>query len=1029
MKLPEICIRQPVLAIVLSLVLTVLGCVGFQRLEIRFFPKLQLPQVNISTSFEGASAVLMENQITTLIENAIAGVDNIQSISSTSRSGSSSISVQFRLGGDLETEAAQIRDKVSGIQDKLPSDVSPPTISVGVSGSSVVGMSFVDKKMTLQDAREYLIRNVQPLFRQLPGVAGVSVNGSTDYAMRIWLNPAKMAARDVTVADIKSAIRANNIYFPAGAFRGKTRNYSIISDTRLKNAKEFSSIIVKNTSTGVVRLSDVSDVQLGLRGFYDIPMRIGDQKGLAIQVSPLGSANPISVANEVVKKFEQIKKNLPSGMQAELLYNNAVFLQSAINEAFISIVEAVVLVILVVILFLGSFRAASIPIVTIPISLIAVFFVIQLMGFSINVMSLLAMVLAIGLVVDDAIVMLENIHRHIESGLSPLQAAFVGSKEIAFPVLVMGLTLVAVYAPVGFVQGYTSELFKEFAFTLAAAVVISAFIALSLSPMMCSKLLRPKTEEGAFLAFVDRFFERLSMAYRSLLLVVIRARTLVVVACIAVAAFGYVLVQHIPSEFLPSEDYGQVDIGISAPPGSSLEYTELYAKKIMALLAKVPEIQQTMFQNRAGYIGISCYLKPWDQRSRTSQEVAKALNPILAQIPGVDAIAVVPDIVSYGESGRGLTLYFMTAKSYESLLGPINKMMSILKAYPGVQSPSTGLKFDSQQFAIQIKRDLAAELGVSLTDIADTVQAMMSGIHQTNVQSDGHNYEVWMQMRKQDLMSFDSLGRIYVPGTPLAGSDPSGEVVPSTTIVPLSSLISVTPQVGQSKLQHYNRMRAGSVTASIAPGYTVSQVVAYVQSQLPNVLKPEVNSAFSGKAQEYLDSAGSMAGILILSFIFIYLVLAAQFGSFIDPFVILLAVPLSMVGALFSLWLSAGTFSLYSQIGVVTLVGLISKHGILITKFINDLREQGVDLVEAITRGAAIRLRPVLMTTFAMVFGTLPLALASGPGSVGRHQIGWTLIGGLVFGTFFSLIVVPVAYSYLGRFKRFNRIEFDSKLR
>jgi len=407
-KLPEICIRKPVLAIVLSLVLTVLGCVGFQRLDIRFFPELELPQVNISTSFEGASAVLMENQITTIIENAIAGVDNIQSISSSSSSGRSSISVQFRLGGNLETEAAQIRDKVSGIQDKLPADVTSPTISVGVAGSSVVGMSFVDDKLSLQDAREYLIRNIQPLFRQLPGVAGVGVYGSTDYAMRVWLNPAKMAARDVTVADIKTAITTNNIYFPAGSFRGKSRNYSIISDTRLKNAKQFRNIIVKSTEDGVVRLKDVAEIKLGMRGFYDIPMRIGNDKGLAIQVSPLGSANPITVANEVVKKFNSIKNNLPSGMRAELLYNNASFLQAAINEAFISIAEAVILVILVVIFFLGSIRAAIIPIVTIPISLISVFFIIKLLGFSINVMSLLAMVLAIGLVVNDAIVMLEK---------------------------------------------------------------------------------------------------------------------------------------------------------------------------------------------------------------------------------------------------------------------------------------------------------------------------------------------------------------------------------------------------------------------------------------------------------------------------------------------------------------------------------------------------------------------------------------------------------------------------------------------
>ena len=1024
MKMPEICIRQPVLAIVLSLVLIVLGVVGFQRLEIRFFPRLELPQVNISTYYQGASASLMENQVTTPIENAISGVDNIQSISSSSWPGGSSINVRFRLGGDLEREAAQIRDKVSGEQKNLPADASPPSISVGVSGAAVVGMSFVDKNMKLQDAREYLIRNIQPVFRQLPGVAGVGVYGSTDYAMRVWLDSARMASRGITVADVKSAISANNLYFPAGAFRGKNRNYSIISDTRLKNAEEFKNIILKNTSSGVIRLRDVAKVELGMRGFYDLPMRIGGQKGLAIQVSPLGSANPITVANEVVNAFDKIKNKLPNGMHAELLYNNADFLQSAIHESFLAILEAIVLVILIVILFLGSLRAASIPIITIPISLISVFFIIKLLGFSINVMSLLAMVLAIGLVVDDAIVMLENIYRHIEEGKTPLQAAYIGSKEIAFPVMVMGLTLVAVYAPVGFIEGYTAELFKEFSFTLAASVVISAFVALTLSPMMCSRLLRPVNSEGKFIRIVDRFFSGLACGYQALLSVVLRCRIWIVIATFLLLWVGLFILKIIPSEFLPKEDYGQVYIGISAPSGSTLSYTEKYAKQIMTVLKHVPEIQQTMFQNNAGYIGIHCYLKPWNKRHRTSQQIAKSLNPVLSNIPGVNAIAVVPDIVSYGDSGGGLSLYFMTSGSYQSLLNPINKLLNILRQYPGVQNPDTGLKFDSQQFAIKINRELAAELGVSLKDIADTIQAMMSGIHQTDVQSGSHSYEVWLQMRKSDLMSFDSLSKIYVPSTPLAIA---GAAVPtaSGSVIPLSSLITVTPQVGQSSLQHYNRLRAGSISASIAPGYTISQVVNYVNSQLPSVLSDKIHSDYAGKAKEYLQSSGSMTSILVLSFVFIYLVLSAQFGSFIDPFIILFAVPLSMVGALFSLWLFGGTFTLYSQIGMVTLVGLISKHGILITKFINDLREQGQEMSAAIIRGATIRLRPVLMTTFAMVFGTIPLALAAGPGSIGRHQIGWTLVGGLLFGTFFSLVVVPVAYSYLGRFKRFTKVDLD----
>ena len=912
MRLPEICIRQPVLAIVLSLTLAVLGLIGYQRLEILFFPKLQLPVVNISTYYQGASPQLMESQVTTPIENAVAGIDNIDYMTSSSSTSWSSIRIQFKLGGDLESEAAQVRDKVSGIKSKLPADANPPSVSLSESAGQIIGLSFIDPNMKLQDMRDYLARSVVPYFRQLPGVAGVGLYGSTDYAMRVWLNPAKMASLGITIANIKTAITVNNIYFPAGAFRGPTRNYSIISDTRLKDATQFANIIVKTTPQGVIRLKDVADVRLGKSGFDDLPMLIGGKPGLTVQIAPLQSANPIQVAQAVKKTFAQLKSKLPKGLQSAVLFNNATFLQQSIHETFWAIGEAVVLVIIVVILFLGSLRAAFIPIVTIPISLISVFFVIKLLGFSINIMSLLAMVLAIGLVVDDAIVMLENIHRHIEEGLPPFQAALVGSREIAFPIVVMALTLIAVYAPVGFVQGYTSELFKEFAFTLAAAVVISGFVALTLSPMMCSRLLQKKESEGGFIHLVDAVFERISTVYQSLLKNVLLNRLWVIFILLLVALGGYGIFNSMNSEFLPKEDYSMISVSISPPAGSSLDYTEKYVKQVVAILNKVPEIKKTVFQMGAGGVGVSCYLKPWNQRTRSSSEIVKALNPVLNQVPGVTAVASVPDMVSYGVGGSDLEINFMTTGQYRDLLEPINKLMSILKKYPGVSSVDTNMRFDSQQYSIEINRDLTALSGVNIQDIADTVQAMMSGIHWTDIQSGSKSYEVLLQMNKQDLMNFDSLKKIYVPATPVTATPvPATAAAPvAQTMVPLSSLVKLTPQVGQGSLSHFNRMRAGDVVATIAPGYTESEVIKFVQQQLPKVVNKNIRYAFSGKSAEYLESAGSMVSILILSFVFIYLVLAAQFGSFIDPLIILLAVPLSMVGALFSLWIAGGTFSL-----------------------------------------------------------------------------------------------------------------------
>lgn len=1024
MKLPEICIRQPVLAIVLSLVLVVLGVVGFHRLELRFFPKMQLPIVTVSTYYEGASAALMESQVTTQIENALAGVDNVASISSNSWQGGSSITVLFRLGGNFEEEASSVRDQVFAIRDKLPTDAQPPTITVGTKGNPVLGIGFIDPQKKSPDIRDYVERSVQPLLRQLPGVGEIDILGASDYAMRIWLNASKMVAHEVTVTDVKNALTANNIYFPAGSIQGPKRNYSIVSKTQLLNAKAFSDIIVKHSNGRTVRLKDIGHVALGYRSLYNAPMRIDGQNGIEVMIKPIQDANPITVAQEVKTKLTTIQKNLPLGMKATVNYDASTFLKSSIDETFWAIGEAVVLVILVVFLFLGSLRAASIPIITIPVSLISVFAIISLFGFSINVMSLLGIVLAIGLVVDDAIVMLENIHRHIEQGMTTFQAAIKGSREIGFAVIAMGLTLVAVYAPVGFVQGFTAGLFKEFAFTLAGAVVISTFVALTLSPMMCSRILLPRTSNTGFVVYIDRVFAKLSVVYQHALKIALNRRKFFILGLIAVALIGYGLFKSLSSELIPKEDIGLVQVSMTAPSGASLNYTNQYAKQVEAVVRKNPSVKSVMTQVWGGGTNIDVTLKPWGQRKLSTQQVIKQLNPQLAEIPGVDATAFIPDVVDYGQQGSDVDLNFMTSEgSYKDLLGPIDDMLKILKHYPGLIDVQTNLKFDTQQYAITINRDLAAILGVNIQDIADTVSAMMSGNHWTDVQAGNKSYEVIVQMGKQYLENFSALEKLYVRSTSTTATASTVPTDHPGNMIPISSLIKLTPMVGQGSLTHYNRFRSGTISARLASGYSESQAIDYIQAHVQSVLRSGISYAFSGKSQQFLESSGSIIGIIVMSLIFIYLVLSAQFGSFIDPFVILLAVPLCIVGALFFLKVSGGTLSIYSQIGLVTLIGLISKHGILITQFINDLRKKGISMYEAIIKGATIRLRPVLMTTFAMVFGALPLALASGPGSIGRHQIGWVIIGGLIFGTFFSLIVVPIAYSYLGKFKRIKLLE------
>ena len=1009
MKLSEICIRHPVLTIVLSSALVVFGVISFQHLELRFFPKLQLPIVTVATFYEGASAELMESQVTTQIENALSSVNHVAAINSTSYPGSSYVTILFCLGGNFEEEASVVRDKIFGIRDELPLNANPPTITVGIKGSPVLGVGFIDSHKSSADIRDYVERTVQPALRQLPGVGEVDVLGASDYAMRIWLDASKMVAHQVTVTDIKNALTANNIYFPAGSIQEPKRNFSIVSHTQLKDAKSFGNIIIKHTDGGTIRLNDIGHVKLGYRSLYQSPMRINGQNGIEILIESLQEANPITVACEIKQSLVQIQDGLPLGMHAIVNYDASTFLKSSIEETFYTMCEAVILVILVIFLFLGSARAASIPIVTIPVSLISVFTFVALLGFTINTMSLLGIMLAIGLVVDDAIVMLENIHRHIEEGMAPIQAAIKGSREITFSVIAMAFTMMAVYAPVGFVQGVTAGLFKEFAFTLAAAVITSAFIALTLSPMMCSRILLMRTDDSRLVRTMNYLFSQLADRYQRLLKFALTKRQFFIIALVFIASFGYFLFVSLPSELIPKEDIGLIQVSVTSPSGASLNYTDQYAKQIENIIKQNSTISSVISQVSTGRVDIRVTLKPWSERKKTTEQIVADLNSKLLVIPGIDATAYTPDIINYGLEGNDVDLNFTTTEDYMDLLDPINKMVRILEQYPGVMNVHTNLKYNTQQYAITIKRDLAAVLGVTIQDIADTVSLMMSGNHWTDIQVGNKNYAVIVQMQKDDLLNFDALEKLYVR------SNTSGS---KENMIPISSLINLIPTLGQGDFTHYDHFRSGTISARLSPGYSESQVINYIKVHLPSVLTSNIHAVFSGKAAQFLKSSQSIIGIIIMSFIFIYLVLSAQFGSFIDPLVILSVVPLSIVGGLLSLKLTGGALSIYSQIGLITLIGMISKHGILITQFINDLRKQGIATQDAIIGGTMMRLRPILMTTMTMVFGALPLALATGPGSVSRHQIGWVIVGGLLFGTFFSLIVVSIAYSYFVRFKK-----------
>lgn len=1010
MKLPEICIRYPVFASVLNLILILIGIVGYSKLDLRYFPEIQMPIMTISTYYEGAGPKLIESGITQVIENQLASIENIESITSSSSNSWSTIRVRFKLGGNFTAEVNAVRDKISSIRKDLPPSAEMPSIDIGGHSSMALSIGFTDSHRSSAEIRDYIARYIWPLLREVQGVGAVDIFGASDYAMRIWLKSEKMASLNITVKDIESALRSNNIEFPAGRVQDPQRNFTVISDTKLKTPEEFANIIITERNGQLIRFQDVADVKLGYRSLQDSPLRLDGKPGIDVEVKPLKSANPITVANDVKKVLKQLVKNLPDGMHASVNYDQSLFLKSAIHEAFMSIFEAIALVVLVVFLFLGSLRASTIPIITIPICIIATFGLMYVSNFSINVMTLLAIILAIGLVVDDAIVMLENIHRHIECGLNTFQAAIKGSKEIALAVIAMTITLAAVYAPLGFAEGYTSVIFKEFAFTLAGAVLISGFVALTLSPMMCSLILKPHKKENPLMLKIETIFNRLANFYQHWLRFILLKRKWVIVALATCALFGYVLYKVIPAEFIPQEDTGMVITSVRAPTGSNLDYTDKYMRQIEQFYAQIPDIKSSYTVVFSGSAVSYATLKPWGERQHTTQAVAKVLGPKLASITGVDAYPSIPDPIDYGFDNTDVSVQLLTPARYEDILDVMDKLVAKAKAYPGFQNVRSSMQFDDQQFAISINRDLAADLKVNIQDIADTVRVMLGGAHITDFIENSRSYLVLVQMRQADLENFRGFNKLYVR---------SGE----GKMVPLVSLIKLQPVIGQANLTHYNRMRAATMTAKLMPGYSVSDAANYLQKVVPTVLTSKVRYDFAGKIKQYIETSSSMIGIFLLAIVFIYLVLAAQFGSFIDPLIVLFTVPLSIVGALITLYIAGGTISLYSQIGLITLVGMITKHGILITDFTNKLREQGKDMIEALVEASTIRLRPILMTTFAMVLGSIPLALASGPGSIGRMQIGWVIVGGLTFGTFFSLIIVPVAYSYLGTFKyRFIKV-------
>lgn len=998
----------------MNLVILLIGVISYQRLAVRLIPNVDVPIVTVRTIYPGANAQVIESQITNPIEDSLSGIEGIDFISSVSRAEVSQVTVRFLLDRNADAAASDVRDRVSQARSFLPEEADEPIVQKQEADAQpIIYLAFSSDRHNLTEIADIATRLVKDRVQTLPGVAQADVYGNR-FAMRIWLNPDRLAGFELTPQDVENALRAQNIEIPAGRVESRDREFTVLAETDLRTPEEFAQIIVKNTDEFLVRLGDVARIELGADSAR-FRARFNRRNAVPLGVIKQAVANPLDISDALKVLLPEITRTLPEGMRVEMAYDSTVFIRESIDQVYVTVVEAVVLVMLVIFLFLRNWRAVIIPLVTIPVSLIGAFALMNLFGFTINTLSLLAMVLAIGLVVDDAIVMLENIYRHIEEGIPPFQAALKGSSEIGFAIVAMTLTLAAVYLPFAFSTGRSGMLFIEFALTLAGAVLVSGFTALTLSPMMCSKLLHHDEKHGRLFEFGERLLKGLDHGYRTLLDRVLRLRWLTIGAAAAVVAAMVGLFLSLPNELAPEEDQGII-IGFgTAPEGATIDYTDRYAKQMEDIYEAVPE--QERFFKIIGFGGVTRVigfvgLKPWNERERSAQQIAQSLFQAFSDIAGLMAFPITRPPLGQGHFGQPVSFVVQSTGTWEELDDTVSKLLAKMAENSQLTNPDSDLKLNKPELRVDINREKVAVVGASVDTVGRTLETMLGGRNVTRFKMGTEQYDVIVQIDDDARRTPGDLSNIFVRGN-------------DDTMIQLQNLATVTETVAAKELNHFDKLRAATISVGLAPGYSQGEALEWIENALREVT-PDALFDLSGQSREFRESESGAMMLMVLALIFIYLVLSAQFESFVDPLIILVAVPLAMFGAFLCLvmlnkgndlgwWTMTGSWNIYTQIGAVTLVGLISKHGILIVEFANQLREQGMAKRDAVLQAASLRLRPILMTTGAMVLGAVPLAVATGAGAEARHQIGWVVAGGMSFGTVFTLFVVPVVYLFLSR--------------
>lgn len=1009
MKFTDIFIRRPVLAISISLLIIILGLQAISKLAVREYPKMTTTVITVTTAYPGADANLIQAFVTSTLEESIAQADNIDYMSSSSAPNSSTITVKMKLNTDPAGALADVLAKVNAVRSELPSGIEAPSVASSSGGTGIMYISFRSNKLDSSQVTDYINRVVKPQFFTIEGVAGVQVFGAAEYALRIWLDPQKMASQNLSAPTVMSALSANNVQTAAGNDNGYYVTYRNKVETTTKSVEQLGNLIVASRGDDLVRLRDIATIELNKESDNSRATANGADS-VVLGINPTSSANPLTVAEKIRPLFENIKKQLPDSMETDILYDSTIAINSSIHEVIKTIVEATVIVLVVILMFIGSLRAILIPVLTIPISLIGVLMMLQSLDFSINLMTLLALILAIGLVVDDAIVVLENVDRHIKEGETPFRAAIIGTREIAVPVISMTIALIAVYSPMALMGGITGTLFKEFALTLAGAVFISGIVALTLSPMMSSKLLKSNAKPTWMEERVEHTLGKVNRIYEYMLdLVMLNRKSMLAFAVVIFSTLPF-LFNSLSNELTPNEDKGAfIAIG-NAPSSVNVDYIQNAMQPYMKNVMETPEVSFGMSIAGAPTSNSSLNiitLKDWKERSRKQSAVMNEINAKAKSIPEVSVSAFNFPEIDTGEQGPPIAIVLKTAQDYKSLANTAEKFLSAMKDSGKFIYTDLDLTYDTAQMTISVDKEKAGTYGITMQQISNTLGSFLSGATITRVDVDGRAYKVISQVKRYDRLSPEAFKNYYLTAS-------NGQSVP------LSSLITMKLETQPTSLPRFSQLNSAEISAVAMPGSSTGDAVAWLQQYATDNLPQGYTFDFKSEARQLVQEGNALAVTFALAVIIIFLVLAIQFESIRDPMVIMISVPLAVSGALVSLnilsffGIAGTTLNIYSQVGLITLVGLITKHGILMCEVAKEEQlNHGKTRIEAITHAAKVRLRPILMTTAAMVAGLIPLLYATGAGAVSRFSMGIVIVAGLSIGTIFTLFVLPVVYSYV----------------